>query len=73
MLGMDRAQNKMSTPRATEIARAILESYAAPYFATQPTQFVARQKVIAEAAKAVEPMIREIECAVARTIAANPS
>ena len=44
---------------AERIAAAVLESHAASYWATLPTQFVARQKVIESAAKALQPILDE--------------
>lgn len=41
------------------IARSIVEQFSAPYFALEPTQHQKRERVIAEAAKVVERILKE--------------
>jgi hypothetical protein len=47
----------MNAPSAEAIARAVLESHAAAFYVLAPTQFEAREKVIASAAQAIAPVI----------------
>lgn len=59
---------------ALQIAAAILDSHASAYAVTDPTQHTARAKVIASAARAIEPMIAAMLTAHAESCcAANPS
>ena len=61
-------------PDAENIARAVLESHAAAFYALQDGQHVAREKVIASAARAIEPMIAAMLTAHAEAVCtSNPS
>lgn len=57
-----------------QIAAAVLQSYAAAYYALEPTQHVARQKVIDSAAHALRPALEQVlRAEVAAQSSANPS
>lgn len=58
---------------AERVATAVLESYAAPYFAINPEKIETRRRVIREAARNIEPMIRDIEADAQRRISLNPT
>jgi hypothetical protein len=59
---------------AERIAAAVLESHASAYHALEPTQHVARAKVIASAAKALQPILDEMLREHAKAAAtANPT
>ena len=45
---------------AERIAAAVLEQHAAAYWATEPTQFERRRKIIECAAKALQPILDEM-------------
>lgn len=59
---------------ARVLAQAVLESHAAAYWATEPTQHVARAKVVESAARALDPLLAEILSAHAKAVCtSNPS
>lgn len=55
---------------AEKIAERVLSGHAGPYCVLQPTQFVARQKVVAQAARAIEDLVKE---AVRNSLTQNPT
>ena len=59
---------------AERIATAVLESHAAAYYVTEPTQFVKRERVIQSAAVALQPILDEMMAEHAKAAAtANPT
>ena len=59
---------------AERIALAVLSSHASAYHVTEPTQFMARAKVVRSAAEAIQPVIDEMMREHAEAIlTANPS
>lgn len=61
------------SPSALILAKAILEGFSAPYFAINPEKIETRRRIIREAARNIEPMIREIEDAARRAVDLNAS
>lgn len=58
---------------AERVATAVLETHASAYFAINPEKIETRRRVIREAARNIEPIIREIEDAARRAADLNAS